>query len=73
MSRRPPLLYYMRHGETDWNVEWRLQGQRDIVQRGAPGQQIGILKDVADMSMRSSVRAGLNRAGVRCVEPRDDS
>lgn len=26
----PPLLYYMRHGETDWNVERRLQGQRDI-------------------------------------------
>ena len=25
-----PLVYYMRHGETDWNVEWRLQGQRDI-------------------------------------------
>ena len=24
------LLYYVRHGETDWNVEGRLQGQRDI-------------------------------------------
>lgn len=24
------LLYYMRHGETDWNREARLQGQRDI-------------------------------------------
>lgn len=25
-----PRIYYVRHGETDWNVEWRLQGARDI-------------------------------------------
>jgi broad specificity phosphatase PhoE len=25
-----PVLYYIRHGETDWNREGRLQGQREV-------------------------------------------
>ncbi len=25
-----PLLYFIRHGETDWNAEGRVQGSRDI-------------------------------------------
>ena len=25
-----PFLYFVRHGETDWNLERRLQGQHDI-------------------------------------------
>jgi broad specificity phosphatase PhoE len=25
-----PVFYFMRHGETDWNVQKRLQGQHDI-------------------------------------------
>ena len=30
MVARRPTIYYIRHGETDWNVAGRLQGRHDI-------------------------------------------
>jgi broad specificity phosphatase PhoE len=34
-----PVLYYIRHGETDFNVEARLQGRRDTVLNARGRQQ----------------------------------
>jgi broad specificity phosphatase PhoE len=45
-----PTVYYLRHGETDWNVGGRLQGRRDIPLnargRGQASHCGGILRDL---------------------------
>ncbi|MGA2891584.1 MAG: histidine phosphatase family protein [Xanthobacteraceae bacterium] len=41
-----PVLYYVRHGETDFNVEGRLQGRRDTSLNARGRQQATVCGDV---------------------------
>jgi broad specificity phosphatase PhoE len=40
------LLYFVRHGETDWNAEQRLQGQRDVPLNGRGRRQAAVCGSV---------------------------
>jgi broad specificity phosphatase PhoE len=44
MSR--PVLYYIRHGETDWNAAGRLQGTRDTVLNALGRKQAAACADI---------------------------
>ena len=59
-----PTVYYIRHGETDWNVAGRLQGRRDVAlnARGrAQARHCGeVLRDLF-------AREGLDPAGLDYV------
>jgi probable phosphoglycerate mutase len=41
-----PVLYYIRHGETDWNVEGRLQGWHDPALNAVGRRQAAVCADV---------------------------
>src|SRR6187402_3574572 len=65
-----PTLYFIRHGETDWNRERRLQGQHDIplnalgrVQASRCGEVLrGLLGGVRPASEYPYVSSPLSRA-----------
>ena len=52
----PPTVYYIRHGETDWNVAGRLQGHRDTPLNARGRAQAshcgGVLRDLFERDGR---------------------
>jgi broad specificity phosphatase PhoE len=50
-----PVLYYVRHGETDWNVEGRLQGWHDPALNALGRRQAAVCADIlGDLIERES-------------------
>src|SRR5258708_32158101 len=51
-----PVFYFVRHGETDWNAERRLQGQLDIA--------------LNDVGRRQSAQCGSTLRGLIAARPK---
>ncbi len=69
-----PAIYFVRHGETDWNVEGRLQGQteqplnpRGIEQAAQAGRILGKLIGTAGLPFLASpmIRTRQTMEGIR--------
>jgi broad specificity phosphatase PhoE len=54
-----PVIYYIRHGETSWNAEGRLQGAQDV--------------PLNDLGRKQAAHAGNILAGLFAREGRDNS
>jgi probable phosphoglycerate mutase len=61
-----PTIVFLRHGETDWNAEGRLQGQRDVPLnergRGQARRNGEILRSVVGVQSFDFVASPLGRA-----------
>jgi broad specificity phosphatase PhoE len=68
VSKRPTIVYLVRHGETKWNAEGRCQGRADAALTDAGEAQIRALAtELATVTFDAAYTSPLRRA-IRTVE-----
>ena len=57
------MIYLIRHGQTDWNLDRKLQGQTDIpLNDNGRGQAEEVAKEIADLKIDRIISSDLLRA-----------
>lgn len=57
------MIYIIRHGQTDWNIEHRIQGKTDIVLNTEGIKQVELItQKIANLKIDSIISSDLKRA-----------
>lgn len=57
------MIYLVRHGQTDWNIEHRIQGQTDVpLNATGRAQAVELSEKLSNFNIQKIISSDLSRA-----------